>query len=85
MEIVRVPVREEELGRSELREAAEVIPHNRSHARDSCGRGRDKRLPLSGDISLFERDKEMDPEGKEERQSREWAIMVGAHAAFGGW
>ena len=82
MEIVRVPVTEEDLGRSELREAAEVIPYNRSHARDLCGRGRGKRLLLSGD----EGDREIKRWIQRERdRAREWAIMVGAHAAFGGW
>lgn len=84
MEIVRVPVTEEDLGKSELREAAEVIPHNRSHARDSCGRERGQKAASEWRRER-QRVKEMDPEGKGERQSREWAIMVGAHAAFGGW
>lgn len=46
--------------------------------------GGDKRLPLSGD----ERDREIRKWIQRERErdrAREWAIMVGAHAAFGGW
>ena len=77
-------MREEDLGRSELREAAEIIPHNRSHARDLCGRGGNKSLPLSGDQRDRETKRWIQSERKRDR-AREWVIMVGAHAAFGGW